>query len=283
LVATFPIVRHYLAFTGIAAIGRIPPSLEPFVDLPSDQVGAARAAGEAAVVKDDRLQQQGVLNVTKSHLVAVLALCAAGLAWMSVAGSPALAQDRPAPPIPIVLVDIQLIFKEHAVFKAEMSQLHDDLNRADAEAKKESQAIQNIAEGVKELTLGSPDYKRAQEEVIQRSTALKMRMQTQQQEIMLRNAQICNRVYQEIYQEVDYYCRANNIALALNYDSQKVELNKPDQVLHMVMRPVVYRDGRLDITQQIIANLARRRGPAPAANNGTAEHPNYGQGVGAYH
>ncbi len=76
---------------------------------------------------------------------------------MSLAASPALAQDRApvaAPPIPIVLVDIQLsIFKEHAVFKAEMSQLHDDLNRAHAEAKKESLAIQNISpRALKELT-----------------------------------------------------------------------------------------------------------------------------------
>ncbi len=101
------------------------------------------------MVKDDRLQQQGVLNVKKSHLMAVLALCVAGgVVWMSLAGSPAVAQQgQPTawPPTPIALIDINAIFKEHPTFKGEMTQINDDMGRADAKVKTESQDLQHCA------------------------------------------------------------------------------------------------------------------------------------------
>jgi len=235
------------------------------------------------VVKDDRLQQQGVLNVKKSHLVAVLATCAAGyLAWMSLAGSSALAQQRvpiAAPATSMALIDISLIFKEHPTFKAEMNQINDEMGRAEADIKKENVDIQRFGESLKDWTPGSPEYKRTEEEYVRRKTALQMRIHTQQQEFMLRQAQVYNRVYQEIYQEVEYYSRNNGIAMVLNYNSEKVDVRKPDDVVRMVYRPVVFRDARLDITPRIIESLAQRRPMAPTGGNGTLPSAN-NQGVG---
>ncbi len=228
--------------------------------------------GRAAVVKDDRLQQQGVLNVKKSRLMAVLATCAAGcLVWTSLAARPALAQQRPsmaAPAAPsVVLIDIARIFKEHAAFRADMNQINEDKARIRAEIKKESDSLQEFGNTLKDYNVGSPDYKRTEEEIVRRQTALQMYANTQQQELILRRAQAYNRVYLEISQEVETFCTANNIALVINYDSEKVDNSKPDDVLRMVSRPVVYRQANLDITPQIIQSLTQRnrmvRGPGP--------------------
>ena len=116
-------LRHFFSSANIwplpkrAAIGRIPPSLEPFLTCRRIKSVPREPLGRAAVVKDDRLQQQGVLNVKKSRLMAVLATCAAGcLVWMSLAARPALAQQRPpmaAPAAPIGADRHQLAFSRN--------------------------------------------------------------------------------------------------------------------------------------------------------------------------
>ena len=84
-----------------------------------------------------------------------------------------------------------------------------------------------------------------------------------------RRSGIYNRVYQEIYQEVEYFCANNGIAVAMNYDSDKIDTNKPDDVVRMVYRPVVFRVANLDITPRIIdilrsATASSPRQPGPA-------------------
>jgi Skp family chaperone for outer membrane proteins len=283
-VATFLAAAEYLAFTERVAIGRIPPSLEPFLICPAIKSVPRVPQGRAVVVKDDRLQQQGVLNVKKSHWMAVLATCAAGgVAWMSMAGSSAVAQQGPPPAGPaaqIALLDVSLCFKEHPTFKNELSQINDDMGRADADIKKENADLVRFGDSLRDYAVGSPEYKRTEEEIVRRRTALQMRVQTMKQEFQLRLSQVHNRVYQEIFQEVDYYCRSNGIAMVLNYDSSKVDVNKPEEVARMVYRPVVFRDPRLDITPRIIDTLRRRAGPVANSNGGPGPVPAPTQGVG---
>jgi Skp family chaperone for outer membrane proteins len=238
--------------------------------------------GRAAVVKDDRLQQQGVLNVKKSRLMAVLATCAAGcLLWMGMAARPALSQQRPpmmAPAAPsVAVIDIGRILKEHAAFRAEMTQIKDDMTRAKAAVKKENDSLAEFGKTLNDYVVGSPDYKRTEEEFVQRKTRLQMYATTQEQEIVLRQSQAYNRAYQEISQEVEYFCTTNGISLVLNYNSAKVDTNNPEDVLHMVFRPVVYRQANLDITPIIIQRLTERRGQV---GNRVAIPPASTQGVG---
>ncbi len=103
-----------------------------------------------------------------------------------------------------------------------------------------------------------------------------MRTKGLKDEFMMRAAGIYNRVYQEIFQEVQYYCAKNGIALALNYNSDKVDPNKPADVARMLNRPVVYA-ANIDITPRIVDDLIQRRrivrpgdrpAPPPVANQG---------------
>ena len=158
LVATFLPICQYLVFTEMVAMGRIPPSLEPFLICRSIKSVPRVPQGRAAVVKDDRLQQQGVLNVKKSSLVAVLATCAAGgLAWMSLAGSPVLAQQGPptGPASSIALIDMGLIFKEHDSLQGRDGPVADGRARAEAEVKKATDDLQIFDDSLKEFTPGS--------------------------------------------------------------------------------------------------------------------------------
>ena len=133
---------------------------------------AAQSQGRAAAVKDDRLQQQGVLNVRKSHLMAVFAACAAAsLVGMSLVGGPALAQRPGMPQVSstTVLIDILYIFKHHDGFKAE-----DGAN--EGRRATSARAVQARRRGDcgssrrnwQDFRPGTPDYKAAQEEYARR-------------------------------------------------------------------------------------------------------------------
>ena len=113
------------------------------------QVGLSGRAsqGRAAAVKDDRLQQQGVLNVRKSYLMAVFAACAAAaLAWMSLVGGPALAQRPGVPQVSstTVLIDILYILKHHDGFKAEDGATENGCATSARQFKREGEEITEV-------------------------------------------------------------------------------------------------------------------------------------------
>ena len=53
-----------------------------------------------------------------------------------------------------------------------MNQINEDMARAKAEIKKESDALQEFGKSLKDYTVGSPDYKRTEEEIVQPADGL---------------------------------------------------------------------------------------------------------------
>jgi Skp family chaperone for outer membrane proteins len=267
-------VLEYLAFTRTALVGRIPPPWKPCLICPKAKSAAARLKGEARRVKEDRLQQQGVLKVRKSHLLVALAagvVVAASLLSMTFHGSDAAAQTPPTrlagpppaarpqvtPPL-IALLDVACIFKQHVRLKALMDQMKTDVDRAEAWVKNERDAVTKLAERSQDFRPGSPDYKALEEEIAKRRADLAVKIQQQKREFLQREARNYYNVYQEIQQEVNYYCAANGVAVVLRFSREGADVEKPDTVLAYINRPVITYAKDLDITDLILSQLNRR-------------------------
>ncbi len=196
------------------------------------------------------------------------------------AQSPAVAQHptrtavRPTRGAPIVaLIDVSRIFKSHSRFKAMMDGMKADVARAETQVKSERDAIRKRAEEASSYRKGTPDYKAIEEEVTKRQADLSVRVQLQKKEFLEREAKIYHNVYQEILQEVDYYCASNGITMVLRFNGEQVDANRPEDVLRNINKPVVWHNRNLDITQVVIDNLNRRTSTVPHATR---------PGVGAY-
>jgi Skp family chaperone for outer membrane proteins len=222
-------------------------------------------------VKEDRLQQQGVLKVRKSHLLAAFAavvVVAASLLWMTFTGSDAAAQSpvRPAvrpptAPPSIALLDIAQIFRRHARLKAGMDDMKRRVEAAETWVKQERDTIVKLADRLRQFHPGSPEYKSLEEEITDRRSKLTLKVNRQKRDFLQEESRIYFNVYQEIQQEVNYYCAANGVALVLRFSRETPDGERPDTVLAYINKPVVTYAKDLDITDRILHQL---NGPAGA-------------------
>ena len=199
----------------------------------------------------------------KTHLWAVPAVAVLSL---SVFVSSVLAQApaRPAAGPNVALLDVSYIFKNHARFKGKMEEMKADVERAEAQVKKERETIIKLAEDLQRFHKGTPDYKALEEELAKRQADLSVQVQLTKNEFLQREAKIYHNVYQEIWQATDYYCKQNGIDMVLRFNGDPVDVERPDSVLSFINKPVVWYQKNLDITPAILADL-NRTAPAPAA------------------
>jgi len=240
-------------------------SLGTFSDTMGKSSRYRRLAGKLRRFKEDRLQQQGVLNVRKPYLLAALAASVASIVLVTTyapAQSPVRQPVRPAyNAAPIALVDISYIFKEHLRFKAKMEQMKADVERAEAEVKSQRTMIVRLAEQLRELRSGTPDYKSLEEEITKRQADLSVRVSLQKKEFLQSEAKIYHDTYQEVLYEVDHFAKAKGIAMVLRFNGDPVDTENPQSVLTYINKPVVWYSQDRDITKVVLDQL-NQRGPA---------------------
>ena len=140
----------------------------------------------------------------KSHLLAILAaavLLTSLVVCDASAQQPVRTAMRPttqaAAPL-IALLDVSYIFKNHGRFKAMMDDMKSDVQRAEAQVKQETEALQKLAESAQDYRKGTPDYKAIEEEVAKRRATITVRVQLQKREFIEQEAKIYHNIYLEI-------------------------------------------------------------------------------------
>jgi Skp family chaperone for outer membrane proteins len=173
----------------------------------------------------------------------------------------------------IALIDIGVIFKNHTRFKAHMSDLQADMERAEQQMKKERDSLRALSEQLNAYKAGTVEYKQLEEEITKRSADLNVRFQLQKKEFGKTEAKTYYMVYQEIQQEVDAFAQANGIAVVLKFKSEQADVDKPEEVLTELNKPVIWYARNLDITPMILESLNRRALQTEQRSNGPVNLP----------
>ena len=132
--------------------------------------------------------------------------------------------------------------------------------RLQAQFKADADEIKKFQDNIGTFRPGTPDYKAAQEEYNRKVSDYEVRARTSKQDIELREAQIYAHVYQEVQQEVEYYCSNNNVALVMSFNGDPINPDKPQDIARMVTQPVVYHAKSIDITPIILQGIRARHG-----------------------
>jgi Skp family chaperone for outer membrane proteins len=170
---------------------------------------------------------------------------------------------RPAGAGNIALLDVNYIFEKHVRFKGMMDDMKQDVERAENDVKTEKDAIKKLMDNLERFK-NTVDYKRMEEEIAKRQSDLQVKVALQRKEFLQREANIYRVIYQEVWEEVQYYCAANGVDVVLRFNGDRVDPEKPDSVLAYINRPVVWYAENRDITP-IILNRLNERYKAPAA------------------
>jgi Skp family chaperone for outer membrane proteins len=182
------------------------------------------------------------------------------------AGSQALQGTR------IASLDVNFVFKNHERFKAALDGMKRSYEAAEEEVKKDSENINKAREALQDFHKGTPEYKAREEDLLKKQAELQTKVQLKKNELVQREAENYNAVYQEILQETQSFCKANAIDMVVRINNEPANLEQPNSVLGYINRQVVWSDSSLDITLDILQRLNSRGGAAanPASANRAA-------------
>jgi Skp family chaperone for outer membrane proteins len=213
--------------------------------------------------------------VNKLYRWGLLAAAVLSLSYfinLAAAQGPAPAAPGPAAAAPkIALLDVSRVFKEHARFKSRMEEMKAEVNRAEAWAKSERERINKLNEELTQLRKGTQDYQVKEEQLAKAQADLAVQIQMQKNKFLQNEAKIYYDVYLEIWKATDYICQTYRFDMVLRFNSENVDVDRPDSVLTFINKPVVWYDRRLDITGMVLTELNQAPAavsPGPAARPG---------------
>jgi Skp family chaperone for outer membrane proteins len=175
----------------------------------------------------------------------------------------------------IAVVDITYILDHHPRLKVDMDTYKREYENTGLQFKKEQEAIVKKAEVLKGLKVGSPDFKKLEEELAQRESDLKVKASLQQKEFAERESKIYLRAYQEVSAVVRTYAERNGISLVLRFSGAPADPNNPQAVRGELLKTIQYSHRDIDITDHILAELNRSAAMAtpPAGSPGRSQPP----------
>jgi len=212
--------------------------------------------------------------VTMSRFIAAagaIALTASLLVGSAAAQSPYVQPGARASVGPIGLLDVQKVFEKHARFKQMMDGLEQDIQRIDEWIKAERESLRTMNEELKQYKPGSPDFRQKEQQIAERMSRLQAQVQIQKRDVIQKKAKIHYIVFSEVRDEVASIAAARGLIAVMQYNSQKVNSEDPEDIIRDLNSLIVYHAPGIDITQEVLDNLARRmpyNGAAPAG--GTA-------------
>lgn len=216
-------------------------------------------------------------------IAATIVLSLSLFAQSASAQSPQAAPGQPAahsgagqalPGTRIALLDVNRIFKNHERFKAAMEGMKHNVEAAETDVRKQRDAITKLIEDLQMLKKGTPEYKELEEAIAKRQADLQVAVGLKKNEFVQREAENYNAVYQEILQEVNYFCRENAIDVVLRFNGEAADVEQPQSVLAFINRQVVWNTPGLDITDAVLQRLNGRGGvPASTATRTNSAAP----------
>lgn len=207
----------------------------------------------------------GVRNTNWAILAGLMVCGMTAAAWGQGAAPKASATGAPAPTKPagtiVALVDIGHVFKNHPRVKQQVEAMKQDLGNYEKEIVAARQDLSKQREKMVKFTVGSPEYKQAEEQIARQVSDLQVRDQMKKKEVLDSEARIYFDAYKEVQDVVGRLSNEYGIGLVIRFDSQPIDPNDRNAVQAGVNRNVVFQRN-LDLTPLVLERLGAS---APAA------------------
>ncbi len=179
----------------------------------------------------------------------------------------------------VAVIDLGQVFKNHPRLKTQLDGIKTQIDSYEAFVRQEQKKVQALAEQLKTLKPGTPDYASKEKEYASLQADLQVQVRQKSRAFLEQEAQIRYSAYQEIQQHVAQFCHAYGVQLVIRFNSAVIDPSKPQEVQMGLNRPIVYQD-KLDITKHIIQSLQTGIGSqADTANRSNMIPPNPGRPV----
>jgi Skp family chaperone for outer membrane proteins len=168
----------------------------------------------------------------------------------------------------IAVIDVTYILENYTKLKKAMEFYKSKAQEVEDTLKKQQQAIQKKAEGLKALQPGTPDYKKLEEELTKAESDWKLEVASKRRDFAEQESSYYLRAYQELSLAVKTYSERNGIQLVLRFNGAPIDPNNREMVQMEVFKLVMYYDKRIDITGAVLQELNRNAGGVAARPQG---------------
>ncbi len=166
-----------------------------------------------------------------------------------------MAQTYNRGPDRIAVIDVKYILENHVRFKASMESLKQRFEAVSKQLNADREQIINMSKRLNDLNPNTPDYNQLEEQITRAKADFAVQAERQKKEFRNNEGHILWNVYQEISMETQAYCQTNGIGLVIQFNGEKVDGDKPQEVFGAITRPIVYNAPQWDITAPILHKL----------------------------
>lgn len=171
-----------------------------------------------------------------------------------VSGANVNAQGTDAPH-KVAVVDVARILKEHKGIQAQVQKVEQDLKDYDAQLQVKREELKQAVELLKTYSAGSPEYTAQEEKIADTDSRLRLEMTRKRKELVDAEAKIYYENYKLIADAVKRIAEFNKIDLVLRYNGEEMSLENQETVIRGVMKDIVYRNERIDMTAGVMQIL----------------------------
>jgi Skp family chaperone for outer membrane proteins len=193
-----------------------------------------------------------------------LSLTVIAVLSMAIVAGVVVAQSQPSPgaragsgPV-VALLDVGYIIKNHARFNEMVNAYKSELERTEAEARTEKEAVVRLGERLREYRSGSPDYVSLESEIAKRQADFTAKFQLKKRDFARKEAKIWIDVYKEISDAADFYVQQRGIDMVLRFNGNPVDPEQLESVQEYMSRQVISYRRELDITPAVLEDINRR-------------------------
>jgi Skp family chaperone for outer membrane proteins len=233
--------------------------------------------GDAKVRHLDLTADQGGYPVSKQLLtLAILtAALSGGVAWGQNNAAPrtnnAASAARPASSSAGTVIDTAYVITKHPRRVAYYEEINKKIKANQAEAQAFAKEKQKQHEKLRDLKVGSTEYRDLMQELIQKEADFAAAAKVRDSQLTEEIAKFDLEIYQEVKEAIRTFATRKGIDLVLNYSSESPSLENPQSFPKAVVNPVQYQSD-LNITEDILKMLSQTeqaRNPNPAGGRPT--------------
>ena len=197
-----------------------------------------------------------------------LSICAAAAVSLGAAGATHAQTPNPAganaQKFGFAVVDIPYIFKNYNKFRATSEGMKKEMETIDADVKAERANIARTEQLRNTFNVGTPDYKKHDEELARMMAEFQLKTSKLQKDFMERQAKLYYQTYLEVVGAVSDYAKGRGIGLVMRFNGEPVDPLRREDVMRDINKQVVIQDG-IDITPDVLALLNRDGQPRTTA------------------
>ncbi|MFV1964770.1 MAG: OmpH family outer membrane protein [Pirellulaceae bacterium] len=160
----------------------------------------------------------------------------------------------------VAVIDIGYIFRNLERFKQARDDINDDAAKFQQDVGERRAALAKQIEQLKSTPAGTPQYSQMEEQLANADTQLRLDMGRKQKERVEKEAKIYFNAYKEVEENVKRFSDRYGIDLVVRFNSEQMDISKPETVLQGINRFVVFQRS-LNITNHVLDELNRGTPP----------------------